>query len=123
MIDFQPIRISDKEAYMQKLLACGERGCEFSFVNLYLWGRQKLAFVHDHGLLFSQFNRRSVYLFPVCHENFRQTLDAIIADAAERGIPCRLTSLNSHDCALLQAHYPDKFRILRAFRGDGNVVW
>lgn len=111
MIDFRPLDPARKADYDHFLLHCGQRGCEYSFSNLFLWGRQRAAILGDNLVFFSQFNRRSVYLFPICHENFTQTLDAIIADAAERGIPCRLTSLNKHDCALLEAHYPGKFRI------------
>ena len=110
MIDFKPISISDKAAYEAKLLACGERGCEFSFANLYLWGRQKLAFVHDHGLLFSQFNRRTVYPFPVGCGDKKAAIDAIIEDSQTRGIPCRITGLTAENMAILQALYPDRFR-------------
>lgn len=111
MIDFKPLDLSQKAEYDHFLLHCGQRGCEYNFSNLFIWGRQRAAILGDNLVFFSQFDRRSVYLFPICHENFKQMLDAIIADAAERGIPCRLTSLNNHDCALLQAHYPGKFRI------------
>lgn len=111
MIDFKPLDPARKADYDHFLMHCGQRGCEYSFANLFLWGRQRAAFLGDNLVFFSQFNRRSVYLFPVWHENFKQTLDAVIADAAERGIPCRLTGLTKNDCALLEAHYPGQFRI------------
>lgn len=110
MIDFRAITPNDRAAYEAHLLGCGERGCEFSFSNLYLWGRQRLAFIHDHAVLFSQFNRRTVYPFPVGCGDKRPAIDAIIADAAERGIPCRITGLTAQNMALLQELYPDRFR-------------
>lgn len=110
MIDFKPIRPEDKAHYQALLLASGERGCEFSFANLYLWGRQKLAFLHGHALLFSQFNRRTVYPFPVGGGDKKPVIDAIIDDAAQRGIPCRITGLTGEHIALMQAMYPDRFR-------------
>lgn len=110
MIDFKPITPSDRSRYEALLLESGERGCEYSFSNLYLWGRQRLAFLHGHGVLFSQFNRRTVYPFPVGGGDKKKVLDAIIADAAERGIPCRITGLTAQDMALLQSLYPDRFR-------------
>ena len=110
MIEFKPIQLSDKAAYEEKLLSCGERGCEFSFANLYLWGRQKLAFVHDHALLFSQFNRRTVYPFPVGCGHKTAAIEAIIRDARDRGIPCRITGLTGENMALLQELYPNRFR-------------
>ena len=45
MIEFQSPTLDKKEEYERMLRACGERGCEYSFVNLYLWGRQKAALV------------------------------------------------------------------------------
>ena len=110
MIDFKPLEPSFKDRYNGMLRCSGERGCEFSFANLYLWGRQKLAFLHGHALLFSQFNRRTVYPFPVGCGDKKPVIDAIIADAAERGIPCRITGLTAQNMALLQELYPDKFR-------------
>lgn len=110
MIDFQPLDPKKKEEYAQYLQCAGERGCEYCFVNLYLWGRQKAAFLYDHLAFFSQFNRKSVYMFPVGTGDKKAVLDAIMADAGERGIPCRLTGLTAADCTLLEQLYPGKFR-------------
>lgn len=110
MIDFQPITPADRARYEAHLLGGQERGCEFSFSNLYLWGRQQLAYVQDHAVLFSQFNRRTVYPFPVGAGDKRPVIDAIIADARERGIPCRITGLTGEQMELLQALYPHQFR-------------
>ena len=110
MIDFQPIKLEDKQRYNARLMAGGERGCEYSFANLFLWGRQKVAILHDHAVLFSQFNRRSIYPFPVGQGEKKKVLDAIIADAQERGIPCRITGLGAEEMALLEKLYPGKFR-------------
>ena len=110
MIEFKPITIADKAPYEAFLLSCEERGCEFSFANLYLWGRQQLAFVHGHALLFSQFNRRTVYPFPVGCGHKKEAIDAIIHDAERRGIPCRITGLTQANLDTLQALYPNRFR-------------
>lgn len=110
MIQFQKLNPKEKAAYDEYLLNCGQRGCEYNFSNLYLWGRQKAAFLEDSLVFFSQFNQRSVYLFPLCRGNLKDTIDAIIHDAHSRGIPCRLTSLTHDDCDALEALYPNKFR-------------
>lgn len=111
MIDFKPLDPAKKSEYDHFLLNCGQRGCEYNFANLFLWGRQRAAFLGDNLVFFSQFNRRSVYLFPLYHDDPKPVLDAVIEDAAQRGIPCRLTSLLQEDCALLERLYPGKFRI------------
>ncbi len=108
MIDFHTPDPAKKDEYEKYLRCQGERGCEYSFVNLYLWGRQKAAFVHGQLVFFSQFNRRSLYLFPVGCGDKKPALDAIMEDARKRGIPCRFTGLTHDDCALLERLYPGK---------------
>ena len=111
MIEFQPFSPENRDKYNAILQTCGERGCEYSFANLYLWGRQKAALVHGNLAFFSQYNRRSIYPFPVGHGDLNATIDAIIQDAQKRGIPCRLSGLTPTDCETLQNLYPGKFRI------------
>lgn len=110
MIDFKPIRLEDKDRYQHYLLDGNDRSCEYSFVNLYLWGRQNATIIHDHMVLFSQFNRKSVYPYPVGTAEKKPVLDAIIADAKERGISCRITSLSAEAKENLETLYPGMFR-------------
>ena len=110
MIDLLPFDLNKKTEYDAYLTVCGNRGCEYSFANLYLWGRQKCAFFADQMVFFSQFNRRTVYLFPIGPGDRKLALDAIIQDAEDRGIPCRLTGLLEEDRALVERLYPGKFR-------------
>lgn len=109
MIDFQKIDLSRRAEYNEYLHACGERGCEYSLVNLYIWGRQKVALVHGCLALFSQFQRKSVYPFPVGDGDVGAVLDAIIHDARTRGLQCRLASMTAADCAFLEERYPGQF--------------
>lgn len=110
MIDFLPLDIERKTEYDKYLMDCGNRGCEYSFANLYLWGRQQAAFLSSQLVFFSQFNRRSVYLFPIGPGDRKIALDAIIADAKDRGIPCRLTGLMAEDVETVERLYPGRFR-------------
>ena len=109
MIDFQRLNIADKARYDEILMNCGHRGCEYTFVNLFLWGRQKAAFQDGRLLLQSQFDRKCVYPFPVGEGDLKTALDAIIADARERGIPCYLSSLKPEECELIESLYPASF--------------
>ena len=110
MIEFLPFDIEKKTDYDAYLTTCGNRGCEYSFANLYLWGRQKAAFLEDQLVFFSQFNRKSVYLFPVGPGDRKTAIDAIMEDAAQRGIPCRLTGLLPEDIETVERLYPGRFR-------------
>lgn len=116
MIDFQKIDPARREEYLPYLMADGNRGCEYSFANLCLWGRQRAAFVNGYLVLFSQFGKSSVYPFPVGKGNIHPVLDAIIEDARERGIVCRLSGLDAARCMLLEELYPGRFQ----FHPDRN---
>ena len=65
MIHFERLLPERKAELDQYLMSCGQRGCEYSFVNLYLWGRQTVAVMGGYLALFSHFNGHSVYPFPV----------------------------------------------------------
>lgn len=110
MINFKPIKPEHKETYQKFLLNGEEHGCEYSFSNLCLWGRQNAAILHDHLVLFSHFNRRSVYPYPIGTGDIEPVLNAIIADTMERGISCRITGLNDEKMQMLETLYPNRFR-------------
>lgn len=110
MIDFKPITPDKNDLYEKYLFDGNERGCEYSFANLYMWGRQKAAILNDNLVLFSQYNRRSVYPFPVGVGDKKAVIDAIIADSKERGIPCRFTGLTSREKGILEELFPGMFR-------------
>lgn len=122
MIEFQPITLEDKASFEHYLLDGQERGCEYSFANLYLWGRQKATILHDHLVLFSQFNRQSVYPYPVGPGDKKTVLDAIIADARARGIPCRITGVNEKEKHILEELYPGMFRF-HSDRASSDYVY
>ena len=110
MIQFERLQLLHRDEY-DKFLLLADRGCGYSFVNMYLWGRQRAAFVDGFLTFFSQFDRRAVYPFPLGQGEIRPVLDAIIQDARQRGIPCCITGMTQADCQLLEQLYPGKFRI------------
>ncbi len=109
LIQFRPVRPEDIELYKKYLPDSYSRGCEFSFANLFLWGRQNIAEIHGHIALFSQFNCRSVYPWPVGSGERKAVIDAIIEDARLRGIPCRITGLSPEARKTLEELYPGRF--------------
>lgn len=108
MMEFKRLCPEDRQQYLS--LLSGERGCEYSFVNINVWGRQRVAFQDGYCVLFSQFDRYSVYPFPVGQGDLKPVLDAMIQDARKRGIPFRLTGMTSLECAEVEKLYPGKFR-------------
>jgi len=108
-IDFSRADTGMRDRYNELLWADAERGCEFSFANVFCWGRQSIAFVEDNAVIFSQFDRKTVYTFPVGKGDKKAAIDAIIEDSRARGIPCRITGITDEYAELLRALYPDKF--------------
>ena len=110
MLSFQPITIEDRPLLHSFMWDAEGHGSEYSFANLILWGRKKIAQHHDFLLIQSQFDRRTVYIFPVGTGDVKPALDAIIHDAQMRGIPCCLATLTEQECRLIEELYPGKFR-------------
>ncbi len=109
MIPFKRLSLAEKETYESVLFSVPERSCEYSFANLYLWGRQEVAFLHGCALFFSHFGGRSVYPYPIGSGDRRAAVEAVMADARERGIPCRIVSLTEADQQELEGWFPGRF--------------
>ena len=109
MISFEKITSVLRPGMQQPLLENG-KGCEYAFTNLRIWGRQHAANLDGFWVLFSQFDRKAVYPFPVGKGDVKPVLDAIIHDARARGIPCCITGLNQDNADTLERLYPGKFR-------------
>ncbi len=109
MIDFHKLKFSQKEEYERYLMEEGTRGCEYSFANQVLWGRQQAAFLHGCVLLFAHFYGRSVYPYPIGGGDKKAAVEAILADARKRGIPIRFTGLLPEDCEELERWFPEMF--------------
>ena len=109
MIDFHRLCPEHRERYNLLLSSSREPGCEYSFVNINLWGRQRVAFQDGFALFFSQFDRSTVYPFPMGQGDLKAALDALIADARQRGIPFRLTGMTARECDLVESLYPGSF--------------
>ena len=58
---------------------------------------------------FSHFNGRSVYPYPIGAGDKRAVLEAVLEDARQRGIPCRITGMTPADREELEAFFPGIF--------------
>ena len=108
MIDFQRLQLNQKEQYQQILFSVPNRGCEYSFANLYLWGHQQVAFLHGCVAFFSHFFGRSVYPYPIGNGDRRAVLEEILQDSRQRGIPCRITGILPADWEELDRWFVEK---------------
>lgn len=109
MIDFQRLDLKDRQTVYECF--CGEcrQGCEYSFVNLYLWGRQRFAWIDGYFTVFSHYFGKSMYLYPAGHGPLRPVLEKLELDARERGIPFRMTAMTAEDCRVVEEAMPGHF--------------
>jgi len=122
MIDFQKLTLENKAEYEAILRAVPERSCEYSFANLYLWGRQQVAFRFGCVLFFSHFFGRTVYPYPIGSGDKQAAIEAIREDARQRGIPCRFSSMNQEDIRELEALFPGEF-VIHCSRDSFDYVY
>ena len=122
MINFQKVQPSDREAFNAILKAGSPRGCEYSFANLCLWGRQEIAFIHGCIAIFAHFEGRSVYGYPIGPGDRRAVIQDMLQDAKNRGIPCRIGSLTESDREELSEWFPEEF-YLAADRDGQDYVY
>ena len=122
MIEFKRLQLNQRDEYEKILFSCEPRGCEYSFANLNLWGKQQVAFLHGCVAFFSHFYGRSVYPYPIGQGDKKAVIEEILRDARERGIPCRITGMTDADRAELESLFPGKF-ILRNDRDGADYVY
>ena len=93
MLDFRPICLEDRAWIEPVMQAAAGHGSEFSFVNLFLWGDQRVASVDGTPVFLSNFSGSLTYPWPVGCRALPGPLELLRQDACERGIPLRLFGL------------------------------
>ena len=111
MIEFKSITVNDKQIYKKYAEQTPPQGCEVGFCNLFLWGEQKIQEEHGNLLMLSSFSK-SIYPFPMGNGDIKKSIDAIINDAKERGIPCIISSVYPDNKAVLDSLYTNQFEFV-----------
>ena len=114
MIDFIPANKNHKKIYESYFTDGRERGCEYSFANLVMWGQQNIAEIHSTLVRLSYYGGHIAYAFPVGSKNKEKAVKEIIADAQERGIPCVFMGVYEEDKKLLESSFEGHFRFEKA---------
>lgn len=109
MIPFTKLTLHDKARLEPFLMKADRQSCEYSFANLFLWGKKSVSVQDGYLLVEAKFDRKNVYLFPVGEGDLKAALDALIHDAAVRRNSCCIAALTEADCRLVEQLYPGKF--------------
>ena len=122
MLNFRPICLEDRAWIEPVMQAAAGHGSEFSFVNLYLWGDQRVASVDGTPVFLSNFSGSLTYPWPVGCRDLPGTLELLRQDARERGIPLRLFGLLPEERDRLEALCPGRFRF-HSVRDSADYVY
>lgn len=112
MIDFVPATTAHKDLYKSFFTDNRERGCEYSFSNLIMWGQQNIAQVAGCLVRLSYYGGHIAYAFPVGEGDKEKALRAVFDDANERGIPCVFMGVYEEDKLLLESLFEGKVRFV-----------
>ncbi len=108
-LSFRRVELADRERVCALLHNAPDRGCEYTFGNLFIWRDvydTKLAFTED-GLCVVRFDKvTDAYLFPFGQGDVPAAILAMRADAGARGIPFRIIAASADDVALLDDAFP-----------------
>ena len=121
MINFKPIEKGKIEEYQAYYKSDDAIGCECNFVNGYLWNEEyKLRVAVIGDTLVKAYFRDDLRVWGYCMprgKNVEAALEAVFADAAERGQQPRIAYLTKAEREELEALFPDRFDYKRE---EGN---
>lgn len=122
MITFQQVRLEDRPLLHPLLYGSGNWGCEYTFTNQYIWGRQEYAFVEGCLILFAHWDGQSTYVYPVGGGDHKAAVLKLMDDAKKRGVPFRLAGINDKNKLELEADFPGLFHF-QARRSGFDYVY
>lgn len=113
MLSFQPITKEKIPLYQRYYADPGALGCESNFVSGYLWSeayKLRVAFVGD--TLVKAYFRDDTRVWGYClphGENVADAVEALFADAAERGQQVRIAYMTQAERDTLEQLFPGRF--------------
>jgi len=100
MIEFRKISADERETVERYVSSSAERGCDYTFANLFSWGEHELA--EENGMLFIRYlTGEQCYLFPIGDGDAALALKAIKKDAEDRGIPLVIKGATAEEAKLM----------------------
>ncbi len=109
MLNFRPVTPFDRPLYDGYLKSSARRGCEYSFLNVFLWGEQQLSETDGCLVLLSRFGDYVAYSYPLGNGDAKAALEKIMLDSKERGIDCRLHGLAAKEKEFAEKKFPSTF--------------
>lgn len=113
-MNFKSIEIKDKKLIESYLENSTYRGCEYSFMNLALWGKffgTEYTIVDDIIVFRSGEEDKKVYYYPVSDDNKKsmEVLQKLIETVKKEGEVFRIHSVSPKTKAFIEAECPKKY--------------
>jgi len=112
MIDFRQLTVSDKKWIDELLRYADYRGAEYCFTSLFIWEEaflSRCARYKDFLVLMSGKGDDTRYLYPAGRGDKKEVIEALMADASERGVPFVLIGISNETKLELEELFPGKF--------------
>lgn len=111
MIEFKPPRIEDKPWVTQLMGSTRRESCEYCFGNIFIWSpiyETYIARFEDYFLA-AGMGEDAPYCFPMGHGDLRRAVEAVRADARERGRRLCFFGVTEADKLALESVCPGEF--------------
>ena len=108
MLDFQPVKISDRDLILDNIPESSSQICDFSFGNIFCWSvGENTRIAQQDGFIFlrSRFNGIKSYAFPWGKGDVRNALKIIEEDAKERNAELSFYCLSEEQAEILKEIY------------------
>lgn len=114
MLTFRRVELSDKDCVTAQHNASPDRGCEYTFGNIFIWRdvyNTKVAFTDDDLCVIRFDSVVQAYLFPFgTGSGLKSALDDMLADARALGRPFMVIAAAAADKDAMHALYPGRFK-------------
>lgn len=109
MLDFTPMTLERLQEVNRILYRLPDPGCEFSPVNMLLWGRTRVAVTEDSVYSMYNIHGADSYFLPATVGDLPTAVKVLAEDARERGLPLSLFGVTARTYALLEEAFPLTF--------------
>ena len=109
MINFEKVTLEDKQFAEKCMRAANQRGCEYTFANLFNWAEVYGIKIARHGDFLLMKNADGEYMFPVGSGNIDEALLTLEKDAEENGKNFVIYGIPKDKIEVVERVFPDRF--------------
>lgn len=124
MLEFHYPEIKDRVWVQPILASSGGMGSEYAFGTMYIWRwtyHRQICRWNDF-VLSSLGKDQHSYAVPVGNGSRKEAVEALLADAKERGIPFRMWGVTQEEIEEFESLFPGRFLFLPA-RNDADYIY